>query len=142
MRWRSDETKVTTRQEGTGHHNILPLMQIVCVPAQTECDVRGNSRHHDLVVRVLEDEADRAIRARGAGARRQLPAQRAQQRGLAAAVGAQQDVQAAARHGQARAAQHLANRFVKRFGMVGGPVCGASRGPQQVAPVLGCKLLT
>lgn len=105
------------------------LQESLSVPAQAERDVGRDRRHHDLVVRVLEDEADRAVRARGASARRQLPAQRAQQRGLAAAVGAQQYVQAAARHCQTRAAQHLANSFAKLFGAVMWPVRSATRVP-------------
>ena len=112
--------------------HLSPCTQNMCVPAQAERDVRGDGGHHDLVVRVLKDEADRAVRARAAGARRQLPAQRAQQRGLAAAVGAQQDVQAAARHGQARAAQHLEEPGLpERLVTVGLPVRGATRGTEQ-----------
>jgi hypothetical protein len=76
-------------------------------PAQAERDVGGHGRHHDLVVRVLEHKAGGRVRAHGARVGLELPAQHAQQRGLAAAVGAEQDVQRAAPYRQARAAEHL-----------------------------------
>lgn len=78
-----------------------------CAPAQAECHVSADGRHDHLVVGVLEHEARRPADLAGAAVRRQQAAQQAHQRGLAAAVGAQQHVQAAARHLQAGAFQHL-----------------------------------
>ena len=82
----------------------------VSLPAEAKRHIGSHGGHQDLVVRILEDKGHLALHARTACAGRQQAAQDAQQRGLAAAVGPQQDVQLAGLYSQIHVAQHLCVR--------------------------------
>mmetsp|Transcript_40 Transcript_40/g.147 ORF Transcript_40/g.147 Transcript_40/m.147 type:complete len:296 (+) Transcript_40:17-904(+) len=86
--------------------HLLPAH--VRVPAiQRERDVVAHGGHDDLVVGVLKHERARRLDSQPTAPRRDEPGEGSQQRGLAAAVGAEEHEHRSARHAQAHALERI-----------------------------------
>eukprot|EP00982_Pelagococcus_subviridis_P011174 31066-Pelagococcus_subviridis.AAC.1 len=102
--------QIHRRERGADSVHHLLRGQIRALDAQTERDVRADGGHDDLVVRVLEHERLRRRDAQAAAPRLGEARERSKQRGLAAAVRAQEHVERASRDAERRAAERVLRR--------------------------------